>query len=253
MVSVGGERPAGVDALAGQGVQAGDHNTQVNNFSWDQPRLDVGAGRDAYSAGRDLPVYNYASAAAELGPVVVGDVPQEPAAFRPRAGFMEALERMSEGRASMVFAVTGIRGVGKTQVAAAYARRRIAEEWRLVAWVDASDEASLLAVVAVAAGVGTAGEDARVLAAGVRHWLEADGERRLLVFDNAADLDVLRPFLPVAGAAQVVVTSCWATFRIARKSGWSGIEDADVVLRGSRGPVSLSAATPCRCGCGRGG
>ena len=54
---------------------------------------------------------------------------------------------------------------------------------------------------------GLAGEDVRVLADRVRHWLEADGERRLLVFDNATDLDVLRPFLPVAGAAQVVLTS----------------------------------------------
>ena len=111
---------------------------------------------------------------------------------------------------SVVFAVTGIRGVGKTQVAAAYARRRIDDGWRLVAWVDASDEASVLAglaQVAVAAGIGPAGEDARVLAAGVRHWLEADGERRLLVFDNAVDLDMLRPFLPAGGAAQVVVTS----------------------------------------------
>jgi CO dehydrogenase nickel-insertion accessory protein CooC1 len=100
-------------------------------------------------------------------------------------------------------------GVGKTQIAAAYARRRIAEGWRLVAWVDASEEASLLAglgQVATAAGhLRAAGEDARVLAAGVRHWLEADEEPRLLAFDNAADLDVLRPFLPAGGAAQVIV------------------------------------------------
>jgi hypothetical protein len=110
----------------------------------------------------------------------------------------------------VVFAVTGIRGVGKTQAAAAYARRRIDVGWRLVAWVDASDEPSVLAglaQIAVAAGIGPAGEDARVLAAGVRHWLEADGERRLVVFDDAVDLDMLRAFLPAGGAAQVVVTS----------------------------------------------
>jgi tetratricopeptide (TPR) repeat protein len=144
------------------------------------------------------------------GVLVVGDVPQEPAAFQPRAGLLEALGRPGAGRVSVVFAVTGIRGVGKTQVAGAYARRRIAGGWRLVAWVDASSRASVLAglaQVAVAAGLGPAGEDAEVLAAGVRGWLEADGDRRLLVLDNAVDLDVLRPFLPAAGAAQVVVTS----------------------------------------------
>jgi hypothetical protein len=37
-----------------------------------------------------------------------GDVPQEPAAFQPRDGLMEALERHPAGR--VVFAVTGIRG-----------------------------------------------------------------------------------------------------------------------------------------------
>ena len=154
-MSVGGERPAGVDASAGQGVQAGDLNTQVNYFSGDQSRLDVSGGRDAYGAGRDMTVNHYAAVAAGPGPVppvVVGDVPQEPAAFQPRAGLAEALEHKPEGRVSVVFAVTGIRGVGKTQVAAAYARRRIAEGWRLVAWVDASDEASLLAGLARGGG-----------------------------------------------------------------------------------------------------
>lgn len=144
------------------------------------------------------------------GVLVVGDVPQEPASFQPRAGLMAAPEREPVGRAPVVFALTGIRGCGKTQVAAAYARRRIAEGWRLVAWVDASDDASVLAVlaqVAVAVGVGVPDDDVGLLAAGVRHWLEADGERRLVVFDDARDLDGLRPFLPAGGAAQVVVTS----------------------------------------------
>ena len=143
--------------------------------------------------------------------LVIGDIPQEPAAFQPRAGLMKTLEQNTGGpRVAVVFAVTGVRGVGKTQVAAAHARRRIGERWRLVAWLDASDEGSVvagLAQVAVAAGIGTLSDDARELATRVRHWLEADGERRLVVFDDAKDLAGLRPFLPAGGAAQVVITS----------------------------------------------
>jgi hypothetical protein len=210
-VSGGGEHQAGVDASAGRGVQAGDHGTQVNSFSGDQPEVEASGGRDGFAAGRDLTVNNYPVGKPGPEPLVVtGDIPQEPAAFQSRAGLAEVLGRQGGGRVRVVFAVTGVRGVGKTQVAAAVARRRIAERWRLVAWVDASDEASLLAGLArmaVAAGLGPAGEDVRVLADRVRSALEADGERRLVVFDNAADLDVLRPFLPAGGAGQVIVTS----------------------------------------------
>ena len=178
-----GRAPDRPEISGSQQFQYGDKNLQVN--------ISTGTGRPA-------------------GPLVVGDVPQEPAAFQLRAGLMEALAREPGDRGRVVFAVTGIRGVGKTQIAAACARRRIAEGWRLVAWVDAGDEALLLsglAQVAAKTKIGTEGEDVRVLAAGVRHWLETDGDRRLLVFDNATDLDVLRPFLPAAGAAQVIVTS----------------------------------------------
>ena len=79
-----------------------------------------------------------------------------------------------------------------------------------MAWINAEDNAGILAgLAAVAAGVGLcAGEgNAEVDAQAVRHWLEIDGERCLLVFDNATDPELLEPFIPAVGAARVIITS----------------------------------------------
>ena len=144
-------------------------------------------------------------------PVVVGDVPQEPAGFQPRAGLLAELDAPSgRRRVSVVHAVTGMRGVGKTQLVAAYARARLDDQWRLVAWVNAEDTASVLGgltEVAAALGLDARAGDAAAAGRAVRHRLEADGDRCLLVFDNAADPADLLPFLPAAGAARVLITS----------------------------------------------
>ena len=147
-----------------------------------------------------------------VAPVVVGDVPQEPAGFQPRADLLAELDRPppGRGRVSVVHAVTGMRGVGKTQLVAAYARARIDEGWRLVAWVNAEDTAAVpggLAEVATTFGLDAGTGDAAAAGRAVRHRLEADGDRCLLVFDNATDPADLLPFLPAAGAARVLVTS----------------------------------------------
>jgi hypothetical protein len=103
-----------------------------------------------------------------------------------------------------------MRGVGKTHLAAAYARAKLDDRWRLVAWVNAEDEGVLLAGLAdAAAGLGLAAGAADGVAAGkaVRRWLEADGDQCLLVFDNATSPQALRPYLPAAGQAKVIITS----------------------------------------------
>jgi Domain of unknown function (DUF4062)/Tetratricopeptide repeat/NB-ARC domain len=142
--------------------------------------------------------------------VVVGDIPQEPAGFQPRADLLAELEAPSGGRVSVVHAVTGMRGVGKTQLAAAYARARLDDRWPLVAWVNAEDTATVLAglaAAAVALGLADDGVDAMEAGQAVRHWLESGGDRCVVVFDNATDPQDLLPFIPAAGQARVLITS----------------------------------------------
>jgi len=150
----------------------------------------------------------------EDAPVVVGEIPQKPLGFQPRADLLATLDAPEAGaRVIVVHAVTGMRGVGKTHLAAAYARARLAEQWRLVAWVNAEDQASVLAgLTEVADALGLIDDEASQgpsenFGLLVRHRLEADGDRCLLVFDNATDADVLRALIPAGGAARVLITS----------------------------------------------
>jgi RNA polymerase sigma factor (sigma-70 family) len=145
--------------------------------------------------------------------VVVGDIPEEPSGFRPRADLLAELDRAG-ARVSVIHPVIGLHGLGATQLAAAYARAKLAAGWRLVAWVNGSDISSLQAGLAEVAHVtglidGASGRDVADAGAEVRHRLETDGDRCLLVFDGVPDPEVLRPFVPATGAARVLITGTW--------------------------------------------
>jgi hypothetical protein len=164
-----------------QGVQTGSNNVQVNLFTGEQPR----------------------------GPVVAGNVPQSAPAFQPRGDLMTALRTMGPG-VSVVRSVTGLRGVGKTQLVAAYARDRRQSGWRLIAWVNAETTSAILdglAVVADRLGIERAGKLRETLGLEVRNRLEADGERCLIVFDNVTDPGAVLPYVPSIGDPQVLITS----------------------------------------------
>jgi Tetratricopeptide repeat len=142
--------------------------------------------------------------------VVVGDIPAQRPGLQPRPALLAHLNRSGQGPPAVV--LTGARGVGKTELAAAYARARLAGGWRLIAWVNAHGSESLLAGLAAVAGAAALPDGgSRPGSAGagqaLRDWLEADGSRCLLVLDDAEDLGLLRRFVPATGAARVLITA----------------------------------------------
>src|SRR5215470_10803353 len=139
-----GEPHQSVEVRESQGVQVGDHTTQLTQFIQtyivQQQAVQAPGLKDA-------------------GPIVVGMVPRQPPAFQPREDLLAAVARSGPG-VTVVRAVTGMRGVGKTQLAAACARSCMDAGWRLVAWVNAADTSQALAglaEVAAALGIGVPG------------------------------------------------------------------------------------------------
>ena len=130
--------------------------------------------------------------------------------FVARETVQRLAEALGEAGVAVVCALSGLRGVGKTQVAAAYARSRMAAGDGLVGWVNAESRDDLLsglARIAQRVGVGDPDGDSLKSAQRLREHLETRPGGALLVFDNAVDPDGLLEFLPVAGATRVVITS----------------------------------------------
>ncbi len=113
-----------------------------------------------------------------------------------------------EGRVAIT-ALHGLRGVGKTTLAAAYAERH-RSDYRATWWLRAQTEPTMRAdLVALGVRLGWVGADDKeepALAA-VGERLRHEGEGILLIFDNAIDADALKPYLPRSGLARVLVTS----------------------------------------------
>ncbi len=104
-------------------------------------------------------------------------------------------------------ALRGLGGVGKTQLALEYAYR-YANDYSEVWWVPSeTSPATVYAELSRELGLPEAdAQESEVRERAVKHWLERhDGW--LLVFDNAAEPDDVKPYLPQGASGHVIITS----------------------------------------------
>ena len=119
-------------------------------------------------------------------------------------------DALTSGRpAAVTQAISGLGGVGKTQLAVEYAYRH-ASEYEVVWWVRSEEPATLgsdYAALATALDLDERGAtDQRVVVEAVRRWLEQN-TGWLLVFDNAPGANEVRDYLPRSAIGHVLVTS----------------------------------------------
>ncbi|MGP1484355.1 tetratricopeptide repeat protein, partial [Actinomyces naeslundii] len=108
--------------------------------------------------------------------------------------------------------LTGMRGSGKTQLAAAVAARCEEEGWPIVAWINAASRTELVAdLYELALRIGIDAPKDIPPETIIRRFLDqlrsADATDRLFVFDNVENLDDLKGFTPEGNRVRVVVTT----------------------------------------------
>ena len=140
-----------------------------------------------------------------------GSRPRVAAGFVEREGqdeLFDAIFTRSEPRTVL----TGMRGSGKTQLAAAVAARCEEECWPLVAWINAGSRKELIAdLYELALHIGIDAPKDIPPETIIRRFLDqlhsADAADRLFVFDNVENLDDLRDLTPEGSGVRVIATT----------------------------------------------
>lgn len=143
-------------------------------------------------------------------PAKVWNVPSRSPDFTGRADLLAELKRVSMSGipTALTNVVSGLGGIGKTQLAVEYAYRN-RDRFSIVWWVRASDQDLItrdLSALAPHIGV-SLGWDVERTAEAVRDRLaELDGPW-LLVIDDARDREAVERWIPRSSRGQVIITS----------------------------------------------
>jgi hypothetical protein len=170
--------------------------------------LDAVAGPAGHDTSASIPLATTGS--------VVFNVPTRPGTFVGREDLLTRLrDALRIGGRSVVYAVHGTGGVGKTYLAVEYAHRH-RMEYDLVWWINAEQPDLIgdqLGDLAVRIRVVPAGTDTPTAVAATREALR-QRSRWLLIFDNAPKREDVARWIP-DGPGHVIITS--------RSPAWAGV------------------------------
>ena len=115
-------------------------------------------------------------------------------------------------RAEPKTVLTGMRGTGKTQLAAAIATKCEKEDWPLVAWINAASRKEVVAdLYELAVRISTDTPKNTPPDTAIRRCLDAmssaDTADRLFIFDNVENLDDLKGLIPRGDGIRVIITT----------------------------------------------
>ncbi|WP_392958189.1 FxSxx-COOH system tetratricopeptide repeat protein [Streptomyces sp. LN245] len=151
--------------------------------------------------------------------VVPVPIPQLATAFQPRSVLRDRIDAAWSDNRSVVLTqeqprvLSGGGGVGKTQLAAAYATNAVKNRTDLVLWVAAAEVQQVTTLYAQTATVlklpGVSGEDLEADARLLLDWLRNTSRRWLVVLDDITDPHSIQPLWPASqtGSGRVLATT----------------------------------------------
>ena len=167
------------------------------------------AGHSARLNAQDRVIRELLDKLGHAGPRIVGSRPRlvEPRVDR---GEVDSIVEGVLAGSGAPFVISGMRGVGKSQLAAAVAERFENDSWDLVAWVSSRTREGLvtdLCRIAAAYEIELGFDSTATAAAAVDRLSRPDGEQRLLILDNVERFDDIADLIPSVGTKVVVTTT----------------------------------------------